>query len=231
MTNKPRFDQLANSYDELLRDPVRDRFSGKESLFFHRRKCELIRNFFRNRKVDTSSFRYLDVGCGRGELLRLLQSDFRQGAGCDVSAGMMQHVTGFETRVQDTPSSIPFPDATFDFVTAVCVYHHVPRGVRPGLTSEISRVLRPGGIFCMIEHNPLNPVTRLIVSSTPVDSDAVLLNAREGRELAANAGLRVVSQQYFLYFPQVLYSHLAGIEALMKRIPFGGQYALFSSRP
>jgi hypothetical protein len=42
---------------------------------------------------------------------------------------------------------------------------------------EIQRVLRPGGVFSLIEHNPLNPVTRLIVSRTPVDGNAKLLTA------------------------------------------------------
>ena len=78
--------------------------------------------------MATSGLRYLDVGCGKGELLRLLQSDFKQAAGCDVSAGMMRQIAGIETRVQQDPLQIPFGDAEFDLVTAVCVYHHVPPG-------------------------------------------------------------------------------------------------------
>ena len=38
-------------------------------MFFHRRKGDLIRRFFRRRGVATSGLRYLDVGCGKGELL------------------------------------------------------------------------------------------------------------------------------------------------------------------
>lgn len=231
MTDKPRFDQLATSYEELLKDPVRDRFSGDDSLFFHQRKCELIRSFFRRRKLDPSSLRYLDVGCGKGELATLLKTDFSQTAGCDVSPVMMQHIAGIETRIQKTPTSIPFEDSAFDFVTAVCVYHHVPPAHRPALSAEISRVLRPGGIFCIIEHNPLNPITRLIVSRTPVDADAILLPAGEARALARRAGLRRVEQDYFLYFPRGAYSHMGRLEPLLSKLPLGGQYAVFSRRP
>ena len=46
-----RFDRLSPSYEELLRDPIRDRFTGQESGFFHRRKADLIRRFFRRRGV------------------------------------------------------------------------------------------------------------------------------------------------------------------------------------
>ena len=42
-----QFDRLSPSYEELLRDPIRDRFAGNEPGFFHRRKADLIRRFFR----------------------------------------------------------------------------------------------------------------------------------------------------------------------------------------
>ena len=226
-----RFDELSSSYEELLRDPLRDRFTGQESMFFHRRKSELIRRFFRLRNIDTSSLRHLDVGCGKGELLNLLQADFKRSAGCDVSADMMREITGVETRVQIDPLQIPFEDGSFDLVTAVCVYHHVPVADRPSLTQEIQRVLKPGGILCMIEHNPRNPVTRLIVSRTPVDADAILLEAAEARGLAAGAGLLPVEHSYFLYFPQTLYRYVGWMEGMLTKLPFGGQYALFSQRP
>jgi SAM-dependent methyltransferase len=233
MTGPSRFDQLSSSYQQLLRDPLRDWFMGQESMFFHRRKGDLIRRFFRRRGLPTSGLRYLDVGCGKGELLHLLESNFKQATGCDVSAGMMRQVlqgTGIETRVQKDPLQLPFGDAEFDLVTAVCVYHHVPPAARRTLTGEIGRVLRPGGIFCMIEHNPFNPVTRRIVSRTPVDADAILLPAREARRLSADAGLAPLEQDYFLYLPQAFYRYFGRLEAILAKVPLGGQYALFSRK-
>jgi SAM-dependent methyltransferase len=166
-----------------------------------------------------------------GELLHLLRPEFKHTAGCDVSAEMMSQISpvaGIETRVQDDAVRIPFEDGGFDLVTAVCVYHHVPPPSRRALTAEIGRVLRPGGVFCVIEHNPLNPVTRLIVSRTPVDADAILLRANEARALSTGAGFTLLEQDYFLYFPQALYRYLGPVEALLSRVPLGGQYALFS---
>ncbi|HSP69885.1 MAG TPA: class I SAM-dependent methyltransferase [Bryobacteraceae bacterium] len=226
-----RFDELSPSYDDLLRDPLRDLFTGQESMFFHRRKSELIRRFFRRRRIDTSGLRHLDVGCGKGELLNLLQADFAHSAGCDVSANMVRQIAGMETLLQSDPLRIPFEDGVFDLVTAVCVYHHVPVVGRGALTGEIRRVLRPGGFFCMIEHNPWNPVTRLIVSRTPVDADAILLGVAEARRLATGAGLQPVEQAYFLYLPQALFRCAGWMEDLLARVPLGGQYGLFSQRP
>jgi SAM-dependent methyltransferase len=221
---------LSQSYEELLRDPIRDRFTGQDSGYFHRRKADLIRRFFRRRGVNTSDLRYLDVGCGKGELLGLLQSDFRQVAGCDVSEAMLRQATGVETRIQSDSLQIPFGDAEFDLVTAVCVYHHVPAADRPALTSEIGRILRPGGVFCMIEHNPFNPVTRRIVGRTSVDADAILLPASEAQRLAAAAGFTPLEQDYFLYLPRAFYRYLGRVEALLSKVPLGGQYALFSAK-
>jgi len=226
-----RFDQLSSSYDNLLKDPLRDRFTGNESLFFHQRKCDLIRRFFRRRSVDTSRLGYLDLGCGKGELATLLRPDFARVAGCDVSSEMMQGISGIETRVQSDALQIPFSDGEFDFLTAVCVYHHVPPQHRHSLTREAVRVLRPGGIFCMIEHNPLNPVTRTIVSRTPVDADAILLRASEARHLAGQAGLQPLALEYFLYFPKSLYRVIGGVENWLSSLPLGGQYATFSRKP
>jgi len=226
-----RFDDLSSSYDDFLRDPLRDRFAGHESTFFHRRKSDLIRRFFRRRKTPTSELCHLDVGCGKGQLLNLLQADFRYSAGCDVSKDMMRQITGIETRVQVNPLEIPFEDGAFDLVTAVCVYHHVPVAARALLTSEIRRVLKPGGIFCIIEHNPRNPMTRLIVSRTPVDADAILLDATESLSVAGGAGFLPVEQAYFLYFPQALYRYFGWMEGSFAQLPLGGQYALFSRNP
>ena len=228
---KPEFDALSSSYEELLRDPIRDRFGAGKSDFFHVRKRDLIREYFRGRGVDSKPLSFLDLGCGTGALLTLLRGDFSYVAGCDPSGGMLEagglKEADIDARVQHDPARIPFDDSTFDFVTAVCVYHHVPPPARAALTAEVRRVLKPGGTFSIIEHNPYNPATRLIVSRTPVDADAILLRASETRELLRAAGFQIDDQRYFLYFPEGLYKKLSGVESALKSLPLGGQYAVF----
>jgi SAM-dependent methyltransferase len=223
---QPEFDRYSASYDDLLKDPIRDSFAGSAA-FFHVRKRDLIRDYFRRRARDTRQMKYLDVGCGKGELLSLLGHDFAYAAGCDPSSGMLESVHDFTVRLQQNPGRIPFDDAQFDFVTTVCVYHHVPVGQRAALTHEIRRVLRPGGIFAVIEHNPFNPATRMIVRRTPVDADAILLPNSETRSLLERSGFAIDRSCYFLYLPERLYRRAAGIENLLSRFPLGGQYAVF----
>jgi SAM-dependent methyltransferase len=226
--SQPEFDRFSGSYEELLKDPIRDRFMGSGPQFFHLRKRDLIREHFSALGIDTRGLRYLDVGCGKGELLSLLRDDFHQVAGCDPSPAMLSSSPDLETRVQEDSGKIPFGDAAFDFVTAVCVYHHVPLSSRLTLSREAYRVLRPEGTFAIIEHNPYNPVTRLIVSRTPVDADAVLLRPCEAREWMRLGGFISHAPRYFLYFPEPIYRRAGHrLERLLRSVPLGGQYAVF----
>ena len=229
--SRREFDKFSQSYDELLKDPVRDAFTVGQSDFFHRRKYDLIRGYLARRRMDAKKLSYLDVGCGKGELASMLSSEFGRTAGCDPSTGMLGAIQGFEAREQTSPDRIPFGDREFDFVTAVCVYHHVPPETRDSLTEEVFRVLKPGGVFCIIEHNPYNPATRLIVSRTPVDADAILLRSAESRQRLRRAGLRIDAQEYFLYLPEPLYTRIASVETWLSKLPLGGQYAVFAQRP
>jgi len=225
----PEFDSYAREYSELLRDPVRDWFATTP-LFYHQRKWSVIREFFGSSGRCMREASWLDVGCGRGELLRLGQSRFGRVAGCDLSQEMLKASEGLEVRLQTTPSALPFDSESFDFVTAVCVYHHVGLSDRDALTDDAFRILRPGGVLCVIEHNPLNPLTRNIVRRTPVDANANLLAHSEARRLVASAGFSCLDTQFFLYLPEPAFCRMPWLEALLKRVPLGGQYALFAGK-
>ena len=225
----PEFDKYARDYEDLLHDPIRERFAPASHFFFER-KWKLLQQYMAESGIETKTARWLDVGCGKGELLQLGAPAFAEVTGCDVSPEMIQAAQGVKVVVQPEPTRLPFPDAAFDLITAVCVYHHVVPADRPQLTAEIARLLRPGGTACIIEHNPFNPVTQLIVRRTPVDVDAQLLTAGSARrELAARA-LRNFKTRYFLYFPEQLYTRLAVLEAALAGVPLGGQYAVFARK-
>ena len=226
----PEFDAYAPSYAELLDDPARNRFA-QDPLHFHRRKWLLIQRLLNRAGVNVATQRWLDVGCGRGELLELAGSNFAQAIGCDPSAGMLSSQASIKVHKQPSPTELPFADGSVDFVTAVCVYHHVHGEARTGLTNEIRRVLTPRGLCCILEHNPWNPVTRGIVKRCPVDVDAELLNAPAARTLLQASGFEPVSTNYFLYFPESLFPPFSALETMLSKLPLGGQYALLARAP
>jgi SAM-dependent methyltransferase len=119
--------------------------------------------------------------------------------------------------------TLPYDGATFDLSIAICVLHHVLPPQRVGFLREMRRVVRPGGLVCLIEHNPLNPLTRLAVTRCEFDRDAVLLHAGRTRALMADAGLHDTRSHYFLLLPSA--APLARrVEHGLRRIPLGAQY-------
>lgn len=111
------FDTYAQKYQDLLNDPIRERFAKNQN-FFHRRKLEVLLDLLKEDDVDPASQSWLDVGCGKGELLEMGRSRFALASGCDPSAEMLQPSGLGNVRVQEDLNRLPFEDASFDLVTA-----------------------------------------------------------------------------------------------------------------
>ena len=94
---------------------------------------------------ESSPQRFLDVGCGMGELAERVQRELGADVvAVDISARMVEltRERGIEATVADV-QALPFEDGSFDCVAANWVLYHVPDldlGVR-----ELARVIRPGG--------------------------------------------------------------------------------------
>jgi ubiquinone/menaquinone biosynthesis C-methylase UbiE len=146
--------------------------------------------------------------------------------GADVSAASIAQARIRNPEVQYEAyggETLPYDSAAFDLSIAICVLHHVLPAQRVGFLREMRRVVRPGGLVCLIEHNPLNPLTRLAVARCEFDRDAVLLHAGRTRALMADAGLHDARSHYFLLLPSA--APLARrVEHSLRRIPLGAQY-------
>jgi len=44
------------------------------------------------------------------------------------------------------------------------------------------------------------------------------------------AGLEIVSTEYFLYLPERLYRRMSALESMLRWLPLGGQYAVFGRK-
>jgi ubiquinone/menaquinone biosynthesis C-methylase UbiE len=119
---------------------------------------------------------------------------------------------------------LPYDNATFDLVFTSCVLHHVPPEDWQAFIAGMRRVLRPGGIACVIEHNPWNPMTRLAVLRCPFDKEAVLLRAAKVEALLRQIGFKEIRSEHILLSP--LAGRLAlRIERALAAVPLGAQYA------
>jgi SAM-dependent methyltransferase len=175
----------------------------------------------------------LDVGCGPGETDEWLVDELPDLQGVDISEGLLDAARERNPTVGYTRYDgvqLPFAGSTFDLVFAINVVHHVPSKRWRPFVVELSRVLHPGGLLALIEHNPLNPLTRLAVARCEFDDDVVLLRRREAERLQRSAGLRPIPARYITFFPWRS-NTLAAVERRLGRVPFGAQYIVAGRRP
>src|SRR5205085_10701942 len=97
------------------------------------------------------------------------------------------------------------------------------------LVEEMRRVVRPGGLVAVFEHNPWNPLTRRVVRSCAFDEDVELLRRRELESLLRAAGLQVVRGEYLLFFPWRA-RLLQAAERTLTGLPLGAQYVVAARR-
>ncbi|MFH1135580.1 MAG: class I SAM-dependent methyltransferase [Pseudomonadota bacterium] len=115
----------------------------------------------------------LELGCGRGAGVRLLQKYFqpRRLAGLDLDHDQIKTAVSYLGRPGRQASlcvgaaeTLPFADHAFDAVFSFGVLHHLPDW-RSGL-GEVARVLKPGGYYFLEDYYPgsyANAVSRHVL--------------------------------------------------------------------
>jgi len=224
---EPAFDAYDATYKNVVQDSLA--FSGLKYDFFLRSKAGLLADLIAEQLPDCPKPKVLDVGCGVGALHPLLAPLCGELHGADISAACIEQARRDNPQVAYQAYSgvtLPYADGQFDMVTAICVMHHVPPADWPAFAAELKRIVRPGGLVCVIEHNPHNPVTRLSVMRCPFDEDAVLLKSAQTRALLAGAGLAQTQSRYFVFIP-IIRAWARRLERRLARLPLGAQYVTF----
>lgn len=118
---------------------------------------------------DTSQ-EVLDIGCGAGHGSNMLSKKYKKVYGVDISEEAIEYAkSNWATNniefVVGSAMDIPFPDSTFDVVSAFEVFEHLTDWRK--FLSEIKRVLKPGGVVYISTPNktlyspgtkkPINP--------------------------------------------------------------------------
>ena len=134
--------------------------------------------------VPTTLERILDLGTGDGRLVALLRADRPQveAVALDFSPTMLVRARkrfAGDTRVsvREHDLDTPLPDlGAFDAVVSSFAIHHCEDARKRALYQEVFERLRPGGMFCNLEH-VASPTPRLharflqALGLTPADED------------------------------------------------------------
>jgi ubiquinone/menaquinone biosynthesis C-methylase UbiE len=117
----------------------------------------LIADALRFRDIGQSAL--LDMGCGAGNFLASVKDNWPALHICalDLSPAYLGKARANLGRWKDVEfvaakaEETGLPDASFDIVTAIYLFHELPPKVRQRGAAEIARLLKPGGAFILLD--------------------------------------------------------------------------------
>ena len=130
----------------------------------HEREA-VMASFFRSRGLNSlAGIRILDVGCGRGDTLRLFMEYGAQPellTGIDLLEDRVQkarQLTPNATVVCGSATQMPFPDSSFDLVVQFTLFTSILHDeVKRSIAAEMARVLSPSGRILWYDFTYNNP--------------------------------------------------------------------------
>ncbi|MFH0911030.1 MAG: class I SAM-dependent methyltransferase [Planctomycetota bacterium] len=146
----------------------------------------------------------LDLGSAEGRMLKRLSERFPRARCVGLERGAELAALGralfpeLDILLGDA-QNLPFPDASFDAVTAAAVIEHVPE---PGaMVAEAARVLRPAGVVVLTSPHPFWERIATKLGLLADDQHTRLMNLGELSALAREAGLEVTEARRFMLSP------------------------------
>jgi SAM-dependent methyltransferase len=220
-------------YDDVYLDELERAIDGVgDPALFTEIKAKVLLRLAQRFLGPPAGLSALDVGCGPGLTDAFLADELGSLSGVDVSPRMVERAREANPTVSYSVyngTRLPYDAASFDLTFAICVLHHVDPPERAAFAAEAVRVTRPGGLVAVLEHNPINPLTRRVVLRCEFDEGVELLGIRETRRLLSEAGAGPVESRYVVFFPW----H-AGLfrqaERALGLVPLGAQYVVAARR-
>jgi dolichol-phosphate mannosyltransferase len=160
--------------------------------YWQRRRHRIITGFARARG------RTLDVGCGSSVILQSLNNAI----GLDVRANKLRYMRRYGVPlVQGSVVALPFTEESFDCVVCSQVIEHVPAD--PAIFSELTRVLRPGGLlvlgtpdYATIGWRVIEPLYGALAPGGYRDEHITHYTGASLRELARRHDLEITAHAY-----------------------------------
>jgi ubiquinone/menaquinone biosynthesis C-methylase UbiE len=108
---------------------------------------------------DQRKVAYADIACGPGTFLGQVRRAFPRlpALAIDLSEAYLREAKRQLARrpkvqpVVAKAEALPLPDQSLDLVTCIFLFHELPPDVRKAAAREIARVMKPGGLFILVD--------------------------------------------------------------------------------
>lgn len=153
---KARSSAVSESLDQLYSD-FEAQFRGPQENVANRLRPYL--QFVANIGAGVERAPILDIGCGRGEWLKLVADAGHHGFGVDMNAIFVEDCrqAGLSVELMDGLEKLrSLPDASVGLVSMFHLVEHLPFETMIAIFDEALRVLVPGGGFLVETPNPEN---------------------------------------------------------------------------
>ena len=224
------FDQMAEAYYEKHKANIA--ITGESPEYFAEYKIADLAELVRKESIPSRQI--FDFGSGIGNSLPFFRKYFGQSElQCgDVSAKSIEIAqTRFpgQEKYLLVGRKIPLPTHSQDIAFSACVFHHISHDKHRYWLRELHRIVRPGGLLVIYEHNPLNPLTVHAVNTCPLDINARLIPGKKMRFRAMESGWEKTVLEYRVFFPSIL-KGLRLAEKYLGWLPLGAQYRISARR-
>jgi SAM-dependent methyltransferase len=139
------YDEIADWYERefLGKQRARDGMADADPLGIDRALRDLL---------GQGSGTCLEIGCGTGVHAARVRELGWTPVGIDLSAGMLRHARGRLALARADAERLPIRDGAVPAAIAVMVHTDMPG--YPAVLSEVTRVLRPGGVLVHVGVHP-----------------------------------------------------------------------------
>jgi ubiquinone/menaquinone biosynthesis C-methylase UbiE len=147
---------LSSHSAELYEHQVELLFGGSADAMRRLVIAELRKKFGTS---DGKGLRFLEIGAGTGRSTRFVHLAFPKAkiVATDLSDPYLKEAQKKLAKfnridfVQADGTALPFQSESFDAVYSVFLYHELPLTAREGILKESRRVLKPGGVFSLVD--------------------------------------------------------------------------------
>lgn len=221
------FDKFAYEYHDTHKKNIA--LSGESPEYFHRYKILELSKIIKKKGCSSKSI--LDFGSGIGNSIPYIKEFFPDSEliCADVSSKSLALA---KSRYSDDAkmllienNHIELPPSYCDVIFTACVFHHIAESQHIYWLQQLKRVIKPGGVCVLFEHNPLNPLTVHAVNTCPFDVNAKLQRAPIMQKRFVEAGWHRPQIRYHVFFPGFL-SFARKYERFLNGVPVGAQYSL-----